>query len=151
MWTLAFVTFTFFLMKDLLRREEVEANLDGSYYQRISDYQRKRWICEEHYFRQNYGIQTMSEESLEALKMTPGKPYTFAKDPATYSLLMNPVYESILNYKAIPLCPKETKQFELSDLAIRSLMGQLTTQPMGREEREQMKDETLSIQASYYN
>lgn len=127
LWTLAWTTFTFFLMKDLFTKEDVPVELKDTYFERISEYQRKRWICEEHYLRQNYGIHTMSEQALTQLKKTPGKPYTFAKDPATYSLLMNPLYEIMLNYKALPLCTPGCKQYERSDLAVRSLLGQLST------------------------
>ena len=44
-------------------------------------------ICEEHYRRENLGIRTLSDETLDMLKDTPGSMVRPANDPMNYEIL----------------------------------------------------------------
>jgi hypothetical protein len=46
-----------------------------SYFERLSNIDRKRWIAEEHYMREKFSIKTISDDCLEKLRMTPGQRY----------------------------------------------------------------------------
>lgn len=41
---------------------EIKTELDSNYFSRLSNIDRKRWIAEEHYRRENYGIRTLSDD-----------------------------------------------------------------------------------------
>ena len=53
---------------------------------------RKRWIAEDHFWRQNFGIHTISDTALEMMKKTVGRNYKFANDPPNYLSLYNQTY-----------------------------------------------------------
>jgi hypothetical protein len=63
-----------------------------NYFGRLSNIDRKRWICEEYYCRENYGIQTISDQTFKKLCKTPGRKFKLANDPYTYEILSNLVY-----------------------------------------------------------
>lgn len=46
-----------------------------NYFARLSNIDRKRWIAEEHYIRDKFGIKTISDDCLEKLRVTPGQRY----------------------------------------------------------------------------
>lgn len=45
---------------------------ESSYLARLSNLDRKRWICEEHYRRENLNIRTLSDYTMQKLQNTPG-------------------------------------------------------------------------------
>ena len=45
------------------------------YFSRLLNIDRKKWIAEEHYRRNNLNISTISDKTFDALRMTPGKRY----------------------------------------------------------------------------
>ena len=59
------------------------------YFYRLSNVNRKRWIAQELYWRDNYGYYTISDRTLEALISTKGKASNYTNDPSNYEILMN--------------------------------------------------------------
>ena len=76
----------------------------SSYFSRLSNVDRKRWIAEEHYLRTNYGIHMLSENSLESIKSTVGRSTRFSNDPISYNILLNPYYTEAWQYHSMILC-----------------------------------------------
>jgi hypothetical protein len=58
----------------------------------LSNLDRKRWVAEELYIRENYGYYTMSDNTVKLLLSTSGKSYKYANDPPNYEILMNSDY-----------------------------------------------------------
>ena len=48
---------------------------ESNFFKRLSNIERKRWICEEHYRRENLGIRLLSDEQLDQLKKTVGRSF----------------------------------------------------------------------------
>jgi len=76
----------------------------SSYFSRLSNVDRKRWIAEEHYLRLNYGIHMVSDNALESIKSTVGRSTRFSNDPMSYNILLNPYYAEPWQYHSMVLC-----------------------------------------------
>lgn len=75
--------------------DSVKEKHNETYFSRLSNLERKRWICEDHYLRENYGICSISDEALKVLKETQGRVYKFADDPRDYNILSNELYREM--------------------------------------------------------
>jgi hypothetical protein len=62
-----------------------------SYFQRISNLDRKRWLAEEVYRRQKLNLQLLSDQTFEALCQTPGSD-TMYHEPPNYDPTFNTLY-----------------------------------------------------------
>jgi hypothetical protein len=88
---------------------------------RVSNYERKLWIAEEHYRQQNYGIHLMSDASFSLLCQTQGTLYRAPNDAANYSILSNQTYTERLNFKSLVLCQHDEVQRKQSELVTKAL------------------------------
>lgn len=85
----------FFITVDLVVRDTGQhgkfidkiTKQESTYFCRLSNLDRKKWICEEHYRRQNLGIRLLSDEQLDKLIRTPGKRFKLSNDPINYDIL----------------------------------------------------------------
>ena len=83
--------------------KKVGSQTESVYFSRISNYDRKRWIAEEHYRRTKYNIKTLSDESYQKLISTPGKSYRLLNDACNYEMLSNEVYAKRFKFLPLPL------------------------------------------------
>lgn len=68
--SIAFVLFiVFFFFDSCVGQKGLKSRsfINTSYFERISDLERKLWIAEEHYRRQNYGIYLMTDATYDQL------------------------------------------------------------------------------------
>lgn len=65
----------------------------------------------EHYRRTELGIRMTSDETLEILKKTPGRPFKTANDPISYDILADPLQRAELRFIPHVYCkPEEEEQ-----------------------------------------
>lgn len=88
----------FFVTMDLLQKDKsiekfkIRKEEDSNYFNRLSNVDRKRWIAEEQYRRENYAIRTLSDEVMDLLRLTPGQRYKQSNDPYGYDILADISY-----------------------------------------------------------
>lgn len=80
---------------------------DSYYFSRLSNLDRKRWVCEEHYRRQKLGIRTLSDETMSVMLATPGKRMRQANDPMNFDMLMDQSWASLWRYCPMVLCQED--------------------------------------------
>ena len=119
----------FFIVMDIVVRDSERhgkflysiTKTQSVYLQRISNLDRKLWICMEHYRRNELGIRMTSDETLELLKSTPGKPFKASNDPISYDILADPTQRAELRYIPYVFCkPDETEQSKQISLTVHS-------------------------------
>lgn len=105
MWGFALTILCFFVLSeffiedmcwkdDRMKSKFLEriAEEDGNYFGRLSNIDRKRWISEEIYCRNQYGIKILNDQALDEMMKTPGRMYKLANDPHGYNILDDQQY-----------------------------------------------------------
>jgi len=76
------------------------ARLPGqtNYFERLSNVDRKWWLAEELYLRENYNMQTITDTTFELLRKTEGRDFKLSNDPCNYEILMDELDAERLRY-----------------------------------------------------
>lgn len=106
-----FVVFFLIISEIGLNRKRRESQLkehlgstDIVYFARLSELDRKCWIAEEHYKRERFGIQRLTDAQYEKLKKTRGQRFKIINDPFSYDILSNLDYSDKFQYLS-PILP----------------------------------------------
>lgn len=68
------------------------------YFGRLTNIDRKRWLAEEIYRRKHLGVSSISDETFESLRVTPGKRYSPSQDLPNFEILSNHRYQNLFQY-----------------------------------------------------
>lgn len=69
-----------------------------NYFERLSDVDRKWWLAEELYLRENYKMQTITDNTFEMLRKTKGRDFKLSNDPCNYEILRDELDAEKLRY-----------------------------------------------------
>ncbi len=101
------------LLKD--EEDEVDEEL-GTYWECVSEFNKKVWYLEEVYNRKHLNFKTMDNESLEILKTAKTNPSCIGTQP-NYEMLQNPKYAEAFQFTSVDMRDTEEER-EATDMVI---------------------------------
>jgi hypothetical protein len=83
---------------------------EDSYFERLGQLDRLRWIVHEVYIRQTYGVKMIDDTSFESIFDAKSAHRNISVDPPNFNILANQTYQQRLGYTPIHFQDSQVQQ-----------------------------------------